>query len=106
MKIMERQTTKFGYPMSSAIIRPELDVVKNIYDEDRYLSISQTIFNNQMITLSQTIGKPPKDQLIGFMSATELDLDREITKYKIMLDIDPNYKLHKDHPLIKNTTSV
>jgi len=103
---LQRETKQFGYLIKSVIHRPCRTPIANVFNKDSYLSASTARINEQTIFVVQAIGKPPSDKLHDFMTATELALDREITKYKLMLDIDKDYKLHPNHPLIHPRVSV
>ena len=77
------------------------DPIVNIFNkDDTYIIGVQTLFNNQELVIQR---KSPKLNNAEYKSTIKYLMDmmlEKIENYKLMLAIDKDYKLHKDHPLI------
>ena len=77
------------------------DPIANIFDEDGIHIIGiQTLFNNQELLIqrkAQKLNNAEYKSTIKYLMDMMLE---KIENYKLMLAIDKDYKLHKDHPLI------
>ena len=77
------------------------DPIANIFNEDDiYIIGIQTLFNNQELVIQR---KSPKLNNAEYKYSIKYLMDimiEKIENYKLMIAIDKEYKLHKEHPLI------